>query len=241
MSSNDFLTFQKFNDPELAAVIAEQLQNIGIDCRIENESPVLDATMIGNDLGSTIHLKIASEDFTRAHAALEAYYQAQLQHIDPDYYLLAFSNAELLEILQRPDEWGHLDYALAKRLLAERGQEITPANAEQFRRQRITELATPERAHGYQIVLGYVAALTGVVGGITGAVFGLWGGFGALVLGYMLAYLKKTLPNGESVYTYSPRERKHGKRILVLAAITILLWFLLLLYLAGRVPWQHPL
>jgi hypothetical protein len=69
-----YQTFQKFNDPQLAAAIGEQLQKNGIDHRIEKEAPLLDATIIGNDLGSTIHLKIAGEDFTRAHAILEEYY-----------------------------------------------------------------------------------------------------------------------------------------------------------------------
>jgi len=69
---------------------------------------------------------------------------------------------------------------------------------------------------------------------MTGALFGLWGAFGAMAFGYMLGYLKKTLPNGERVYIYSQRERRHGKRVLVLAAIAIPVWFLSLLYLEKR-------
>jgi hypothetical protein len=225
-----YLTFEKFNDPELAAAVAEHLINNGIDYSIENEGPLLDATIIGNNLGPTTHLKIAGDDFTRAHAILEDYYQRQLKNIDPDYYLFSFTNAELLEIMQRPDEWGHFDYALAKRLLAERGEEITPIKVDQLRQERLTELAKPEKTHGYQILFGYAGALTGFLGGVTGASFGLWGAFAALVLGYMLAYLKKTLPNGERVYIYSARERKHGKRIMVLAIIAIPVWFWLLMH-----------
>lgn len=234
-----YLTFQKFNDPQLAAAIGEQLQKNGIDYLIENEAPLLDATIIGNDLGPTIHLKIAGEDFTRAHTVLEEYYQAQLKNMDPDYYLFSFTNAELLEVVQRPDEWGHLDYALAKMLLKERGEEITDAKAEQLRQERLTELAKPEKTHGYQIFFGYAAALTGFIGGITGAGFGLWGSFAALVLGYLLAWLKKTLPNGERVYIYSASERRHGKRIMVLAIIAIPIWFLLFMFNIRLFPWQH--
>ena len=225
-----YLTFEKFSDPELAAAVAEHLQNNGIDYSIENEGPLLDATIIGNDLGPTTHLKIAGEDFTRAHAILEDYYQSQLKNIDPDYYLFSFTNAELMEIMQRPDEWGHLDYALAKRLLAQRGQEITPIKADQMRQERLTELAKPEKTHSYQIVFGYAGALIGFLGGATGASFGLWSAFAALVLGYILSFLKKTLPNGEKVYIYSSPERKHGKVIMVLAIIAIPVWFLLLIY-----------
>jgi len=235
------LTFQKFNDPDLAAAIAERLRTQGIDCQVENEAPLLDSTIIGNDLGAVTHLKIPPEDFTRAHAILEDYYQTQLQGIDPDYYLLSFTNDELLEVVQKPDEWGHLDYALAKKLLAERGHEITPVKAEQFRQQRIAELAKPEKVHQSQIFLGYGGAFISLFGGLTGAFFGLWSSAGSFVLGYVLAYLKKTLPNGERVYIYSAWERKHGKRILWIAVIAIPLWFLSLLYQGGRLFWQHAL
>lgn len=229
-----YLTFEKFSDPDLAAAVAEHLQNNGIHYSIENEGPLLDAIIIGNDLGPTIHLKIAGDDFTRARVILEDYYQSQLKNIDPDYYLLSFTNAELMEIMQRPDEWGHLDYALAKRLLKERGQEITPIKADQMREERLTELAKPEKTHGYQILFGYAGALIGFLGGATGAGFGLWSAFAALILGYIMAFLKKTLPNGEKVYIYSSSERKHGKRIVVLAIIAIPVWFLLLIYGARR-------
>src|SRR4051812_27171182 len=172
-----YQTFQKFNDPALAEAIAERLQAQGIDHEITNEAPLLDRTIIGTDLGSTIHLKINAADFNRAHAILEEYYQTQLQHIDPDYYLLHFSDQELLEILQKPDEWGYMDYALAKKLLAERGAAVTAAKAEAFRQDRIMELAKPERVHTMQIALGYIGAMIGVLGGTAGAGFGLWSAF----------------------------------------------------------------
>ncbi len=54
--------------------------------------------------------------FTRAHAVLEAFYEKQLQEVDPDYYLFAFTDAELLDILSKPDEWGHFDYSGVKLL-----------------------------------------------------------------------------------------------------------------------------
>jgi len=224
-----YQTFQKFNDPDLAAAIAQQLQAKGIDSKIENESPLLDATIIGDSLGSSIHLKIPASQFTRAHAVMEEYYRSQLQNIDPDYYLLSFTNAELLEVVQKPDEWGHLDYALAKRLLNERGQEITPVKADQLRQQRLSELTRPEKAHPIPIIIGYAGTLISLLGGLTGGFFGLWFNAGGLTLGYMLAFLKKTLPNGEKVYIYSPAERGHGKIILALGAIGLIVWFLMLL------------
>jgi len=221
-----FLTFQKFNDPGLAAAVAAQLEADGIDCILEKEAPVFDATFAGNDFEPTTHLKVAPTNFTRAHTALEAFYQAQLPSMDPDYYLFSFSDAELMEIVQRPDEWGHLDYVLAKKLLAEKGHLVTPALAEELKQQRMTELARPESTHPRQIFVGYVVAFAG--------------GFFGLILGYILGYLTKTLPNGQRVYVYPPAERRHGKRMLVISAISFPFWLWMSLGGKSVIPWLGP-
>jgi hypothetical protein len=226
MSSDPFLTFQKFNDPALAEAIAEQLHAANIDTLVVKEDALLDATIVGNDLGSTIHLKIAPSNFERANAILEGYYQRQIQTMDPDYYLFSFTDDELLEIIQKPDEWGHLDHALAKKLLADRGQAVTPAQLEQFHEQRMAELAKPSTTHPAIIFWGYLSA---IVGGLIG-----------FALGYILVSQKKTLPNGERVFTYPLSERKHGKRILIISAVSFVFWFLLTLN-ARLASWQGPL
>jgi len=211
MPSDTFLTFQKFNDPALAEVIAEQLQAADIDTLVVKEDALLDSTIIGNDLGSTIHLKIAPSNFDRANTVLETYYQQQIQTMDPDYYLFSFTNDELLEILRKPDEWGHLDHALAKKLLADRGRVVTPGELEQFHEQRMDQLAKPSTSHPLLIFLGYLSAISGGVIGF--------------ILGYILVSQKKTLPNGERVFIYPLPERKHGKWILILSAICFVFWF----------------
>ncbi|HVU55926.1 MAG TPA: hypothetical protein VHD83_12770 [Puia sp.] len=226
MSSDLFLTFQKFNDPALAELIAGQLQDAGIDTLVVKEDALLDPTIIGNDLGSTIHLKIAPSNFDRANVLLENYYQRQIQTMDPDYYLFSFTNDELLEILRKPDEWGHLDHALAKKLLADRGRSVTSAELEGFHQERITELAAPSATHPFLIFLGYLSAFGG---GIIG-----------FVLGYILISQKKTLPNGERVFTYPLSEQKHGKRILVISIISFIFWFLVMLT-ARLAFWEAPL
>jgi hypothetical protein len=61
------------------------------------------------------------KDFAVAQRELEKYYRAQIAHAEDDYYLFEFSDAELNEILSKPDEWGDFDYQLAQQLLRERG------------------------------------------------------------------------------------------------------------------------
>jgi hypothetical protein len=206
------LSFQKFNDPILAQTIADHLQKDGIPCTITDEAGLKTPYISFNQYESTIHLRIPAADFPKARASFEAYYAAQLDSIDPDYYLFSFTNEELQDIIHHPDEWGPLDYALAKKLLAQHGQTISVEQEADIRQQRLTTLAAPEKNHMQYIVLGYIFA-------ICGGLFGLF-------FGYALASTKKNLPNGQQVYMFNESERKHGKRILVIAIVglTIFIW-----------------
>jgi hypothetical protein len=206
----NYQTFQKFNDPQLARTIADQLTELGISSQIVDENPNFNPSFVTNVVEPTIHLKLQAQDFDRAHLALEEYYRQHTGDVDPDYYLLSFTNQELRDIIARPDEWGHFDYTLAKQLLAQRGQAISPNEAEDLKQQRIRELSRPERTHMGWIILGYI--------------FALFGGIFGLVIGYIFAYTKKTLPDGRTVPLYPHWARHHGKRIFFLAiAGTILI------------------
>ncbi|WP_431243320.1 hypothetical protein ACQ9BO_01130 [Flavobacterium sp. P21] len=54
---------------------------------------------------------------------------------------------------------------------------------------------------------------------MAGYLFSLLGGGIGMVIGYSLWTSKKTLPNGERVYSYNEADRKHGKTIFILGTI----------------------
>jgi hypothetical protein len=213
--SNAFLTFEKYSDPELAETIASQLGASGIASVVVNEGPVFDPTFANNNFEPTIHLKLLPADFNKARQVLEKNYQEQLASMDPDYYLFSFSDAELLDLVQHSDEWGPLDYALAKKILADHGKPVSSEQELTFHEERIKVLAQTETPKPFWVIAGYVLAFLGSLLGF--------------ILGYILAYLRKTLPNGQQVYVYSTWERKHGKRILIISAIFLPLWILFLI------------
>lgn len=210
--SDNLLTFEKFSDPELAATVAAQLHANGIESSIVNESPVFDPSFANNAFEPTIQLKLRPGDFRKARQLLEQYYQNQLAGMDPDYYLFTFSDAELLDLVRNPDEWGPLDYVLAKQILANHGKPVSPEQEADFQAERIRTLALPEKSKRRWVIAGYVAAL----------VFP----FAGLILGYTLTFSKKTLPDGSQVRIYSAGDQWHGQRILILATIILVLWFL---------------
>jgi len=225
--SDIFLTFEKFNDPELAATIASQLDMHGISSRIVNEAPVFDPTFANNNFEPTIQLKLRPHDFSKARIALDQHYQEQLADIEPDYYLFSFSDAELLDLVKNADEWGPLDYALAKHLLAEHGSPVSPEQEASFQQERIKILTKPESSQLRWIIAGYIAAF-------------FFGGLAGIILGYILGYLKKTLPDGHQVYVYSSSTRKHGKRIMVISVIFSIYWIWSLMKVS-LAPWMKPL
>ena len=80
----------------------------------------------------------------------------------------------------------------------------------QLKKQPIKEPAKPDDGHKNWILIGYVMAFLG----------GLIGFF----IGWHLLTYKKTLPNGDIVYGYSPVDRRHGQRILIIGAMFFIVW-----------------
>jgi hypothetical protein len=94
--------------------------------------------------------------------------------------------------------------------LRDRGKEIKPEVAELLRTQRIKDLAQPGTTHKYWIYVGYFSAIFG----------GLFG----IMIGWTLAYFKKTLPDGYRIYAYREEDRNHGTRILLISSISLIGW-----------------
>jgi len=213
------LTFQRFNDIGLATEFAEKLTELGIYCEIDNQTVPFDVTYANNPLQEDVRIKVKPEDFDRANAALDDYYKSQLDNIDKDYYLFTFTHRELMEIVRKPDEWNRLDYQLALKLLKERGLEVQPEETQKLQTDRIAELTKSEKAPLLWIIGGYGAAVAVFVtdpnklSGLYAMSLPIVG----IIVGALFIFSKKTIPNGSQVYTYTKKERGHGKAILVLS------------------------
>jgi hypothetical protein len=213
--NESFLTFKKFKDLELAKIIANQLKQSNIEFLLEDNPKFFDPTFANNTFDPYIFIKIKPGDFTRANEALEEHYKISLNSVDSDYYLFEFTDHELLEIISKPDEWGPLDYQLSKKILTDRGKEVRPNEEALLKEKRLNELKKPESSPEFWIYFGYISAILG--------------GFFGIIIGSSLIYLKKTLPNGQRVYTYGDKERKHGKRMLFISCIFLILYLIMAL------------
>lgn len=126
---------------------------------IENKSS-LDSSF-SSSLLDEYEVKIAQNDFVKAEKVLLNDLSGYLESLPKDYYLFSFLNNELLEIIERKDEWSDLDYLLANNLLKSRGVEVSNEFISEVNSKRIFELKKPEVSSKKWISVGYAFALFG--------------------------------------------------------------------------------
>jgi hypothetical protein len=190
---------------ESAEALTNLLQAHGIAFEITRDIKNLDVLYGTNPSTEFYYVKIRSDDFPKANALLLDVGNAGLDTVDKTHYLFAFTDDELFDLLNKPDEWNALDYQLAKKILKERGREVNPEMIESLKKQRIAELAKPDESNRVWIFIGYLAIV--------------FGGLFAIIVGWHLYTYKKTLPDGQRVYEYSEKDRRHGRRIFYLGII----------------------
>ena len=215
---SEYLTFQSFYSEEEAAVLAEVLSKRGIDNIIVKAKPIVDEIIVGDDMEKKIFLKIKNSDFKRANEVLEERIIENISQIGPDYYLYSFSNDELSDIINKPDEWSKQDFFIARKILLERGLSLSEKDISEIHWKRMKEIGKQEKGSLLWIVIGYILSL--------GGVFGLFFG---------LAYLnaRKILPDGSRVFAYDEGTRNHGRNILIISCIFIIVDVLAALGLYG--------
>jgi len=206
---DEFVQFQSFyNDDESVSTI-ETLKANNIEYRIERFKEILDAVMVGDLNEKIIFLKIRSHDFQKANEALDKKILNNIATLENDYYLFSFPNDELLEIIQKPDEWSRQDFLIAKKILNDRGTDLSDEKISTIKVDRIKSLAKQESGNIPWLILGYALALLG----------GLFG----LIIGLPFIFAKKTLPDGSRMYIYNKYTRQHGKNIVIISVIVLCL------------------
>ena len=156
---NEFVLFQSFLTEDEAALTIGTLKENDIEYRIERFKEPLDATIAGDIIQNKIFLKIRSRDFPKANEALDKVILNNISALEKDYYLFSFTNSELLEIIQKPDEWSRQDFLIARKILNERGTELPDEKINAIKSGRIKELSKPETGHMSWIILGYAFLL----------------------------------------------------------------------------------
>jgi hypothetical protein len=202
----EFIAFKKFTDLDSSEELLMLLKENKIECHLQDET-YSNVKFVGYnpiDFGFTLNIK--PQDFTNANSILEAYYLKEIQKADVSYYLYEFTDAELKEIVEKPYEWGEFDFLLAKKILKERGIEISEEAIERNKEEKVAELSKVVKVSKLKLICGYIASI-------------LFPPY-ALISGFLIVNNRNILPNGQKVYLHSAADRTHGKVIIALSFTT---------------------
>jgi hypothetical protein len=205
--------FRRYSSPEQAREIEKLLNDNNIPTAINDNTSKLDASFSGGNLQNQFELIVETKDFEKAEKILEQNAELLISQVDENYYLYDFSDEELYEILLKSDEWSELDNKLAVQILQKRGKAVDTEILNVLKKERLQVLSKPEESQTPWIIVGYIAAL---LGGLIG-----------IAIGYSIWKAKKTLPNGQSVYSYNENDRREGKRIFILGLILLPIYALI--------------
>lgn len=213
--TEEYVIYQKFTDLQTAEAIALELTNNGIQNKLVNNVHAY-VNFIGyNPIDFAVAINIMPQDIPAADKILETYYRPIVDDIDPDYYLFNFSIAELKEIIAKPYEWGLLDYQLARKILAEKGEDISDSTVQQIKKTTIDELSVKEKVSAAKIFTGYILAI--------------FFPFFSILIGLGIINNRKILPTGEKFYIHPEDDRKHGKRMIIISVGWICIAFAILI------------
>lgn len=214
----ELIPFRTFDDLALAEDVANTLKQNDIEYELKTIAPKIDVATMTSAEKSYVIMAL-NDDFERINKVLEDNELKDMEKIGSDYYLFKFTDSELMDVVKKADEWSAFDVVLARKILKDKGREITDKEMENIRHERIEDLKQPETSLKNLIMAGYVFALLG----------GLIGVF----IGQYLAGYRKTLPNGEVVFAHSNSDRKHGRYILTLG--TMVFCVVAVLKLMGKI------
>ncbi|MEX1003295.1 MAG: hypothetical protein WDZ35_14340 [Crocinitomicaceae bacterium] len=209
------VVYKQFRSLDRATELFNLLKNHGLDPYLSDDLPPFDVTFSGNNLAYSYEIQLDSSAFQRADELLQEQASEWMPLEDEAHYLKKFTDQELIEVIQKIDEWSVYDRIIARKLLVERGQTFTDEQIKHFEEDRIKQLSKPEKISIQRIVGGYIAALSF--------------GFVGILIGYAMMKATKTLPNGNKVFVYDTDSRFHGKiiftvGIVILLAVLIVQW-----------------
>ncbi len=211
----ELITLKRINTNEEASTIIELLQKNDIEYTLEKEDN--QDTELAGDLAFGIDIKVKAEDLEKAEELLKGIEEIDVERLEKDYYLFAFSDQELIEILQKPDEWSYNDYLWAQDILKQRGKEVAAATLAEWKQKRMEFLSKPTKISNNFILTAYL--------------FCLFGGIIGYFMGNYLSNAQKILPNGKKIFTYDEDSRKKGHTLKKTGLVSLLILIILIVIL----------
>ncbi len=219
--SGDFEFYRDFFNGEQAAEFVELLQKNNVEYKLEKSRTLLEGTITGYGLVPHSVLKIRASDFSFVNRLLEEQARNDKDFI-ANHYFQTYKAAELLEVVQKPDEWTPADVAIAQHLLDKQGVKIPKEQVENFKQQRMETLMEGKKASKAWVGLYLVCIF---FGSVLISQFFLVAGIG---MGWYFWQDKTIDVDGNKYATFDEASRNIGKAIFflgwVLLGLGIVFW-----------------
>ncbi len=216
--NGEFVFFRDFFNEEQATAFSELLDLHNVPFKIEPVKTILDSTITGAGLLPHSILKIKAKDFTTVNQLLSEKALADKAFIE-GHYFQGYEASELMEVVQKPDEWNAEDVAVAKYLLGVQGIPISEDKLQSIEEERRKSY---ERGKSFHVGTGlfYISMVV-----LTAVLFNnlLW--IGGIGLGWYYWMDKSVYVDGKSYFTYDPKGRNIGKFIFIAACLALVLSF----------------
>jgi hypothetical protein len=194
-------TYKSFSNESVARLLANLLDENGVEYLITGDGSRI-PEIAGHQVVS-YSVEIKPSDFAVVDELIEARSNAELDSVDPEYFVFSYSDDELIDILRHADEWSPLDVALSQKILKERGNPVSAKQIVAWREERLEESRQTKSIRGTAKVITYVVAIFFPIVGI--------------VMGCVYAFSKKKDARGLPTPSYDAATKSHGKTLIYLA------------------------
>lgn len=221
MQSNP-IVYQTFSAKELAIELTNFLSENNIAFKTEVFNTTFDSAFTNNS-NKDYTVKINASDFEKVDTLLLEAMKDELDNAENDYYLFQFSNEELFDLIRKRDEWSQFDVLLAKKILQSRNVEFSQELDNKIKQERLVELAEPKKADKIYLTVLYTLSIVLIFIPLFYKITGFYVGFIFFLLGLHLKTSKITLPNGNQVFEYTLKDRVHGREIMIINVVGIII------------------
>ncbi|HMU05599.1 MAG TPA: hypothetical protein PJ990_18325 [Saprospiraceae bacterium] len=201
----------------IKAVFNENL----ISYEIDSPNTIIDESIIGKGLLPKFTIKLKEEDFQKANILLEKNIADTFDLHNDFTHFNDFTIEELLEIINKSDEWSIESVVASKRILESRGVQISDEEILALKEERNEGIRQGKQASSI-VQIGYFLAI--FLGLYLGTIFIVAG----IAMGYYYSFGKSSDMFGQKYFVYNERSRRNGNFIFFGGIIGLILQIYLL-------------
>ena len=123
---DNFVEFKRFTSTDQSQSLVVELEKVGIEYQLIDVDKGDDLiSTVDDNVSTQVQLMVKESDLDRVSRLLEDNDISNRTDDNQEHFLYSFTNEELHEVLKSPETWHHYDYKLARKILRDRGEEVS--------------------------------------------------------------------------------------------------------------------